>query len=67
VGTGENHTRRPASAAASAATRSLPLSAPLIRTELQCRSSAMIRSSHRTTSGSKRSRVLCPPGAKPVS
>lgn len=66
-GNGANHTCSPASAANSAATAIRAGSAPLIRTAVQCSSSAISRSSRRTCSGSNTGRLCLPPGVNPVS
>ncbi|MEV4458301.1 hypothetical protein [Microbispora sp. NPDC049633] len=66
-GKGANHTSSPASAACRAATLSRSGWPPVMRTAVQCSSSAMTRISARTVSESNVSRLMRPPGRKPVS
>ena len=66
-GNGENHTSRPAAAAAWPATLSRSGRPPEIRTAVQASSAAITRISRRTMSGSKSWRLIVPPGETPVS
>jgi hypothetical protein len=58
---GDSHTSRPSSRAASAAVMSRRSSWPRILTALQCRSSPLISSSRRVVAASNTGRVLIPP------
>lgn len=66
-GNGENQTSRPTAAAYPAAVSIRSGSPPVMRTAVQCRSSAMTRISRSTTWGSKPGRELSPLGKVPVS